>query len=85
MSIDFSFACTGCEKYKHAGQMMGGRFSFGYGSGDREGVKRVEDFVYKHMYCGEDNGVGKSVEQTIQLIASDGVPDHYADVDDDDA
>lgn len=79
MSIDFDFICTGCKKYHHAGQMMGDRFSFGWGSNDISGKREVEDFVYEHMWCGEDNGVGKSVEQTIQLVSSDSVPDEYTD------
>lgn len=80
MSIDFNFICTGCKKYKHAGQMMGGRFSFGHGSNDHDGVKAVEDFVFEHMWCGEENGMGKSVEQTIQLISTDCTPEEYQDV-----
>lgn len=50
MSVDYSLLCRYHRTYCHLGQIMGGRWSFGYGQQDATGREFVGEFIRKHCH-----------------------------------
>jgi len=53
MSTDYSIGCRQCKKERHFGQIMAGRWSFGFGSGDRKAEEATFAFIEEHYTCDE--------------------------------
>ena len=48
MSIDYCLVCYSCHMEIHLGQFMAGKWSFGFGTGDRQGDALAGEFIMEH-------------------------------------
>lgn len=66
MSTDFTTVCDVCRRYRHLGQRMADRYSFGYARTDYDGQERAARFVAEHL----DHGA-------LRVVRTDHIPEGY--------